>query len=433
MSEVTRRDFLKKSAAAGLSLSGLISACAKIDDQKPEETPTKSPEPTSTTEKKSPILELYHSPHKNLILEGAKTFIDVDVSEASRSEKEAEFMHKLTETENLHPGDVLLALQACWTIKGRAAGMEMLWRMNQSDQLRQYGLEPMSQEKIDWATDNGVDPRTLLISETAHKIAFELFAARTDIFLEPLDENKRNNIDLVYRLPGPGVIAKLMMTETGIDTGELDQNGQKKDPLYRYWGYVNIGSSPAINQTNTDPAYFPTSEQDLKWIANFCKTNIGIEYSADKIPGSTWREEYREKNEASGGAIGPQFMPINAKLFMKWFEYANSSLDMKYPHPNPFDPLTGTVMTYLYVASEFHAHHGEIQNGQAVTRVYKDDQFIRPGYLAGNETAMIAALRKWNNYTPQVNIAIQIGEDYYNKFWGTENDPRPAMMKALEN
>jgi hypothetical protein len=431
MAEIPRREFLEKAAAAaglsltGLSLSGIVSACSKIGEESTDQDSKSIKEPTTEptqppipeVQANTKILKLYQTSQKETIINQANKFMNKDINNPERESAEVELMDSIANSENPQPGDVLLAIQACWTPKARIFGMEMFWRMSQSGQMKEFGVNPLSQEKIDWALENKIDPRTLLLAEIAFPIALKLLETNQENFLEAIDQEQRESIPLAQRIPNPGVLAKLMMTETQFIAPELNAQGEPNEPINRYWGHANIGNASALSQINTHPDYFPTAQQDLEWIAEACEINTGLPYAAniDKIPGSLRR------HFDSGGAIGPQFMPINAKLFMKWYQYANAESGMNYPPPNPFDPLTGTVMAYLYIASEFYARQGHIDaNGQAIML---KGNITRPGYEAGNSNKMYNAVGKWNPLPPQIRASINAGISYYNRFWA-KNDPR---------
>lgn len=426
MAEISRSEFIKKAFATGLSLSGIISACSKIGqessqtsvelEEKQFSEPTEpSPTPTPEVQANTKILKLYKTSQKETIINQANNFMNKDINDPERETAEVELMDTIANSEDPQTGDVLLAIQACWTPKARIFGMEMLWRMNQSGQMKEFGIEPLSQEKIDWALENKIDPRTLLLAEIAFPIALKLLEANQENFLEAVNQEQIKSTPLAQRIPNPGVLAKLMMTETQFIAPKTNAQSEPNEPINRYWGHANIGNASALSQINTHPDYFPTAQQDLEWIAGVCEGNTGLPYveNTDKIPGSLRR------HFDSGGAIGPQFMPINAKLFMKWYQYANAESGMQFPPPNPFDPLTGTVMTYLYIASEFKARHGRInEDGHAVMA---KGGVTRPGYVAGNRGKMFEALYKWNMDSNQINQALNAGIDYYNRFWSKSN------------
>lgn len=189
------------------------------------------------------------------------------------------------------------------------------------------------------------------------------------------------------------------MTETGSD------NPNNPDPLNQFWGYVFVGGSTAWRELNLDPAWFPKGQDHLRIIADRLQNQTGLPYldNVEHIPGS---ERGNPIYNGSGGAIGPQFMPINALLFMDWYKTANERLGNKYPSANPFDPFTGTIMCYLYLASEFYGRHGDVTDKL---------QVVRPGYKATNtDDQKIDALMKWNP-TFQARVALDAGYDYFRK------------------
>lgn len=333
----------------------------------------------------------------------ADSFMGIEVpskdGENERTRLEARLFASLQE-KNASAADIIYALNSAGTIEGRGWGMQLLWQKRQKGELSFNGIAPLDKKRIEWAYENDVDARTLAIARDVLKASAELLIAGKGNFFEAVPEKERGKLTFLDKLPNPGLVAKLLMTETG------SQNLYTSSKINRNWGHVYIGDAPAWLEISTNRDWYPKGREHLEKIAEKLEKQTGLPYLkyVKKIPGS---QRGDPESNGSGGAIGPQFMPLNALLFMEWYEIANKKLGNKYPPPNPFNPFTGTVMVNLYLASEFYGRHPDTNDKLEI---------IRPGYsTSGTHEEKIAALRKWNP-SDQPEIALAAGYDYFENF-----------------
>lgn len=336
------------------------------------------------------------------IIQRARKFMALEPPQRGRRNLRTtleEEMFDFLEKRQANTSDVISGLKAAGTIDGRAWGLQLLWNHRQSGNLIKYDILPLDQARIKWALDQGIDPRTLAIYRDCLFPALELLKAAPDLFFEAMSERERSSIVYKDVIPNPGAMAMLNFTETGY-------TNSNEDPMSRYWADSFIGGAAAWNELNLNQDYFPSGHTDLIWIAQRLQDSTGLPYLdyVRTIPGSE-RGDFIANS--SGGAIGPQFMPINARLFMDWYDRANARLGNKYPAANPFVPYISEIMTELYLAAEWFGRHGSI-NG--VT------EFVRPGYNAyASDAYKISVFRKWNP-TDQARWALDAGYSYYASF-----------------
>jgi hypothetical protein len=435
--EKTRREFLRDSAITFFLATGagqLLTACGP-EEPNQSEPPASEPEPSqpeTDQEPKPPVeesaeetdrqeqapqqatsglKELYdeeNMPHLDYIQTQSNEFMGLHPQDETRRQKEIAMFENL-EQDNATPSDVLLALQATAHPDARYIGLDLLWKMRQKNKMEKFGFEKLSDEKIKWAEEQDIPPLMLAIAEDCFVISMELLQANIDDFLEAVPPEERQKIidnnELANHIPNPGVMAMLLTTETS--------------------GWRNIGTETAISQVNQQEDYFPTAEVDLNGIANKFSKIIKYKNHVDTLPGSKNTEQ-----SESGGAIGPQMMPDRVLTFAAWYDKGNNDLEHKYPPPNPFDVYTGTILAYLFLASEHFARAGRFTENGRQTMVSKE--IIRPGYNVADREQMIGSLMKWNPYLPQADRALKAGIAYYNAFWA-ENDPRKEYAQSIKN
>lgn len=335
-------------------------------------------------------------------------------------------LFKYLSDHNASASDIILALQATATRPARAWGMEELWHMRQNGELIKFNMYPLSKMNVEWALRHKIDPRILGIAIDTYGATLKLIEARPELFFEAAIHTKAKDNDFSKYLPNPAVVANLQMSETSWDIhgvlSEMREVGMQ-------WGFpvsihedrrafVNIGGVSAWDALNLSEEWFPSGQEDLIWIARELQHSSDLPYrqNVTTIPGSI-----RTSGDGSGGAIGPQFMPINARLFMTWYKEANSALGNIFPEPNLFNPWTGMIMTSLYLTSEFYHRQADINN---ITSV------VRPGYAllttADSEVAFtrqdprMRALLKWNPLLWEAELAVEAGEAY-NTLWRTHD------------
>lgn len=384
--------------------------------------PSSSPtaEQITSAEKPAELLKMFNDkPHAVEIRRDMDTIMSYAPDTPQRREAEVRLFQKL-EQKNAKAGDILLAMEGTFTITGRKWGMSLLWKQRQSGQLQQYGIQPLDQARIKWAVDNGIDPRVLAMAIDVLPATLEIMQANPERFLEALRPADRNRTPLADRLANPGLLARLMMYETGDPYAEASA-----DPVNDKWGLVYIGEHSALSQVNTCPAYYPSAEEDLKYIAKKYQDANGLPYVryVNNIAGSTWPDKpsdwdrNRQKYCApeyfrlgSGGAVGPQFMEIYARLFGDWANEANAKLGGKYPEMNLFNPYMALIASNLYISSTWNARHGGVDN---VIVPF----IVRPGYNVNlDDSSKIDVLLKWNPHADEARTTINAGYSYHTAF-----------------
>lgn len=309
--------------------------------------------------------------------------------ERSRQEKA---LIDYLDTENASAGDLIHALESFGSVYGRGAAMELLWRQIESGELRKYGVNPLDDDHIKWAKEHNIDKRTLAIAKIARKIAEDLLKAAPDVFLEATSLEERKKIDMSKRLPNAGLMSELTMTET------------RSPYVTEPFGHVFIGTVIAWDSVNLSTDYFPSAHADLEEIAKQLTKTTGLPYKkyVKFLPGSA-----RGPGDGSGGAVGEQFMPLNARIFSLWYTTANERLKNKYPAPNVFNPITGTVLKYLMLASEYYHRHPTYDSKTDVVRV---------GFVDGDAEKEEASVAKWNGNSKQISSVLAAGKSYKEKF-----------------
>lgn len=384
---------------------------------------------------------------KDRITDQAKRIMPLHPTSKEREDLERELfadLEKKVQNNQASAADVLLAHQACATIDGRAWGMELFWQLREGRKLEKFDIKPLNPALREWALGRDIDPRTLAIAlDTFYPslVLLNTVSARNTLF--EANNDKRVHPQLPRFLPNPGLIAGLMMTETGYN------GGRSSEGINKIWGHTYIGSETALSQINSKPDYFPTAEEDLRWIAKLLQSQTGLPYlnNYSKLPGSAWPELQYMINQieqssgitpnpldenvrgmliGSGGAIGPQFMPIMARVFKEIYDKANTQAGLKYPDANPFDVFSGTIMCYMFLAGEMYPRSGNLakrdESGQITEHPpYKakpgEAQFIRPGYSIDNtDEQNIKVLEKWNPHRPQAERAYADGLSYFERF-----------------
>lgn len=364
--------------------------------------------------------------NKNYITQQTESFMSLAPDSPDRAKKEVA-LFKYLKDHNASAADVLLAADATASKPARAWAMELLWQMRQSGKLTEFNINPLPQDKIGWAKQHGVDPRMLAITIDLYGPTMEIIKAKPDLFFEAAKDTKAKDPNVSNYIPNPAVIAKLQMSETGWKYQDLvdasNQTGiawQFPDQGDDMLAFVNIGETSAYDALNLDPAWFPSGHDDLNWIAKNLQDSTGLPYvkNIEQIPGSA-----RGDGDGSGGAIGPQFMPINARLFMGWYQQANSQLGDEFPAMNPFNPWMGTELAYLYLSSEFY--HRQANVNDVLTDV------VRPGYQILDNTntetpfdpstdPRMKALLKWNPLDWEAANALSAGQDF-SSIWRSQD------------
>lgn len=386
-------------------------------------TPPQSPEPPAKEEQEFPLYrlkELYEwkkSRQAEYLKSKSREVLNLEPTSKERAKIEyAMFEHLKDElnTNRADMSDILLAMEISGTVSGRNYGMDLIWQARQSGVLESFGMKALDQDRIQWAKDNKIDPRILAIAGDVRSIVLQILMADPLQFLEqgikPPDtwtEEDRKAIEL--KIPNAGMIAMLMMTETN--------------------GYLNVGTEWAIQQLN--PEVFPSGPEDLKQIAKDLSELTGFDFTADNIIGS---DRGDPRYNLSGGAIGPQFMPLLWRVFQLKYNFTNSRRTKKFPPISPNDPIMGTMMSTLYLSSYFNHREG-LSNGKWV----RDETTLRIGYEKEyldmflrypamidrdkdsnttweNHTKLYKVISKWNPWHPQIIQVIEAAVKYEKTF-----------------
>lgn len=358
--------------------------------------------------------------YKSYIVKKASEFMGLAPDSQLRATREIALMKYLS-SNDASAADVILALEAVGTKAARAWGMEYIWQMRQRGQLAAYNVYPLSGERIAWAKKHNVDPRMLAIASDVYGPTTHILKAKPELFFEAAKETK-GKAEIVHDfVPNPAVVAQLQMSETGWSFGGILRDLREMNIEWPFSkattedrGFVNIGGVTAWDALNLSPEWFPSGRSDLMWISKELEDATGLPYvkNVKALPGS-----FRGSGDGSGGAIGPQFMPLNARLFMTWYKEANASLGNAYPTMSPFNPWTGTMLAYLYISSEFYHRQLDVTN---ITPV------VRPGYELTSapsytrQDPRMRALLKWNPLLWEAKAAVKAGDDYF-ALWSSKD------------
>lgn len=240
------------------------------------------------------------------------------------------------------PRDVNVALWAVHLPVNRAVLRNTRYDMRQS---RTPGLTYLDNDRVQWAKEMGMHPETLGLVRDFYPELRKTFAS-----LYP-------EADFNTFMMGPGTGAMLMHMETG--------------------GLTNIGTKLAMTQINE--ASWPGEKNNLAVYIGQVNKDFGTKYDPYNIPGSAKGEE-----DSSGGAIGSQAMPSNARSYSSF--YRN---EMNLPF-NLFDPYTSFEFAWLFVA--------------------------RKGYMRGNTDKMYNALMGWNPSDKEMKPVFGAGISYSDRF-----------------
>lgn len=333
------------------------------------------------------------------VLKRANDFIgmalgpDRDVAEAGFWEWMA------TKQQELTAYDIRLGMSASFSLGARAVGMELFWIKRQKGELAAEGFPPLDPELIQWAEQNQLDPGTLAFTIDAQAAAKKLLSAKPDIFFEALPEAERPTTpeQVHLHIMNPGGMTELMQWETG----------STYKPTGKRYAFINVGSVPAQHEWNQSDEYFPNSDQHLKDVLERQKKATGLAYNQAVVPGSK-----KGEGDSSGGAIGPQLMPVWANFFMRAYDQANATLPEaeRLADPNVWDPFTGAVLATLFISSDFHARSTSIDKPD------RSEKAHRPGYKKSDKDAIISSLNKWNPLEDEVSSVYEAALDFYSHF-----------------
>lgn len=253
-------------------------------------------------------------------------------------------------------------------------------------QLRQAGhplLISLPEAQARWAKNYqflpglGIHPETLAACLDSYPVARRAIASLRDQLRPDLKDQAISIDDLMIN---PGGMAALSCYETGWDLG-----------TNLSYGFSNIGGNLAaleINQT-----YLPTALNSLNVLALRLRADTGLYYHLGNIIGS---ERGNPALNASGGAIGMQFMPDNALRLYDLLSEAGFKF-------NPFHLQSSLVAAWVFLARQ------EIFEGGG----------IRYGYRRNFPVESRLALAKWNPLTPQINSVYKAAVNYFDNFLKT--------------
>ena len=319
--------------------------------------------------------------------------------------QDPENVHYTTPTEellNTHQENVLLdqidkGLAVIVDKVERANLMSLRFKLRQDGHLDKLGVFPLSQDKYQWARDNDISPEMLAIcldNETRTKGILKklLVAGKLRDELKDLSPEVLDQIDPEQFMINAGGLAELFMQETH--------------------GFVNIGGAQALSQLQGD--YYGERTTALPQLCELVNNEPGIDlrYTTENISGSAKGGD----ENASGGAIGPQFMPGNA------VEYLTLIHDVTGEWLNPFDPSDAAVMSWVFLARQEWVGPGPND--------------YRVGYKKGDDLAILNALKKWNNLPSEYNAIYKDAIDYYYKFLSSpqasiENTEKPRQIARI--
>lgn len=326
-----------------------------------------------------------HEARTSAITDQINEFIELPPSN-ERSAMESVLWDELEEDAGeLSSVHIRHALSGTFSWGARERGMELFWGKRQAGDFVDEGHPPLFNEHIAWAQQYKFHPGVLAFAIEANEAAKKLLLAGSDMFFEAADADQRPTTETIQgHMLSAGGLAELMFQETS--------------------GMLNVGAVAAKTQWNITPEYFPLSDDHLDAALAIQREDSGIKYRTEAIPGSL------RGDNASGGAVGPQFMPVWARFFMESYQEANARIpeDERLPGPNLWDPFTAMTLSALYVDSSFHGRSNDVDR--------PDQNAVRPGY--GVDRTL--SLRKWNPWPPEVE-AVSSADDAYREAFAQSN------------
>ena len=235
-----------------------------------------------------------------------------------------------------------------------------------SQQMNTESFRELKPEFEKWAIEHKIHPEVLATCIDQYSQAVKL--------MQPLKNDIRPDLKAHYDpediLLNAGAIAELICEETGL----ADSHGLR-------YGYANIGTKTAYSQIN--PNVFKEDRDDLQIISNRLYDKLGLKYDPKTIIGSTRGDA---SINVSGGAIGLQFMPENAKMIDDLFRKSNDNFI-------PWDIESSTKGVYLFLAMRSYFHKNLL---------FSD--------------ALYKTIQSWNHYIPEDDAVNKAYLEYKSDF-----------------
>ncbi len=391
----SRRGFL----AIGLTALGIAAAKAigipniPISSDPKEKSESIIPAPTPQFTKTKPVATPTtsasfetHSPQMKPVetdpkpkISAIEAIVPIPIGAPVRPKAEIEYANHALTIKDIDTGLMFLVDQIA-----RRKLLETRFNIRQNE--KQANLTILTQEKIDWAEQNGIIPEVLGICIDAYPKAQRVIA----ILKKDLRDDLKNNTAALSQITpddimiNPGGMAALVRTETD--------------------SFIDIGSVPAIKQINTASSEFAYDAEALKTLCTKISKDTGLLFDPNNVPGS---QRGNTSKNISGGAIGMQFMPSKALEIYNFFDKYNLRRNLETDpelHFNPFDPNMAVIGAWVFLAR--HEDLGSLGE--------------RIGYMRGNDRKMEFALRKWNNVSSIAQKVIQNASDYWDRFIGPQ-------------
>lgn len=290
-----------------------------------------------------------------------------------RRELESQYLDLANSIESID-----LGLMVCADQQVRRALLQKRWELRRSS----TEMIQLTDQQMEFCDAEGITYEVLGMCLDAEAHAMEVIARLQPILRE--DEYGKQ-VHPQMLMINAGGMAKLIMTETN--------------------GFVNIGGEKAYTQLVTKDEItqedIPDEDQigALQRVCAFVNKQTGLSLNYLNVPGSG--RGNKEQN-ASGGAIGIQFMPMRAEEYITKI-VEQGGFDAK-QDGNVFDAIQSIVMAWTFLAC-----HEQVLEGEPTP-----DKF-RYGYMR-NETqpdgAIELSLLKWNAKRDQMEAIRDAAYQY---------------------
>lgn len=275
------------------------------------------------------------------------------IGNPDRIRKENEYIGRLSKNPTIEDID-----RGFWVLTHQPARAELLeLRYNLRLKGTEKKLNPIPEEKLKWAVEQGIHPEVL-------GICLDNYDRALDIIKKLIDAKKLRDdttkVTAEEAMINAGGLAKLITEETG-----------PFNFLGESFGFTNIGQDMAINQMFGEDAQKDKVALDKIAETFFKKTGLRLnpKYIAGSIKG---------KNDDTGGAIATQFLSENADKYEKLIESVTGKT------LNVFDVNDAVVMIWVFIGR--HEYVGK--------DIYGNDEY-RIGYRKGVPSDITNAIVKW--------------------------------------
>lgn len=362
----------------------------------PNETIPLSPPPISPP----PLQESPELPTNNL-LESANEVLKLVPNTPQRIQAETFFTK--TVLKQKQPDLIPQALKVAVGWENRANLLLAQYQLRREEKSK---LQPLSPEKIQWATEQEMHPETLAVCLDAYPQALKLIGwafnkdrrqFRPDLMYLINQNRLARDIDELAAddiMINPGGLAMLLRTESGWAVQLFSPLTEKY--IIASLGLVNIGTKPALE--NVTPKEREADREALTKIIQTLKQQ-GLEYQIDNIVGSEGGA-----GDISGGAIAMQMRIQRVLTIMKTIiEYNKQAPEELKIDPNPFTPKSAAIYVWFFLAQGF-----EFPTKKGIEQRY--------GYLKGDENVIRDSLEAWNKDPNQVNKIYKAASNYWETF-----------------